>query len=55
MKKEVQVIRKKLTPLPKLVYSLLKDSELRKKCKEFGLKTQGEKKLLIGKEGKNDT
>ena len=52
VKKEVQVLRKKLTPLPKLVYSLLKDSELRKKCKEFGLKSQGEKKILIGKEGR---
>jgi len=49
VKKEVQIIRKKLTPLPKLVYSLLKDSELRKKCKEFGLKSQGEKKILIGR------
>merc|ERR1719215_2215025 len=33
--------------LPKLVYNLLKDTELRKKCKEFGVNSKGEKSLLI--------
>ena len=32
--------------LPKLVYALLKDSELRKKCKEAGLNWKGDKTTL---------
>ena len=49
VKKEVIFQRKKPPPLPKLVFSLLKDTELRKKCKEFGLNSKGEKKLLISR------
>ena len=36
-------------PLPKLVYSLLKDKALRSKCKEHGLNSKGEKSLLIAR------
>ena len=38
-------IKRKPPPkaLPKLVYNLLKDTELRKKCKEFGVNSKGEK------------
>ncbi|CAB3364124.1 Hypothetical predicted protein [Cloeon dipterum] len=37
-------IRKRL---PKLVYALMKDAELRKKCVEASLSTQGDRKTLI--------
>ena len=33
--------------LPKLVYALLKDTDLRKKCKEVGLNHKGDKNILI--------
>ena len=33
--------------LPKLVYALLKDTDLRKKCKEVGLNFKGDKNSLI--------
>ena len=33
--------------LPKLVYALLKDTDLRKKCKEVGLNFKGDKNILI--------
>ena len=33
--------------LPKLVYALLKESDLRKKCKEVGLNWKGDKNILI--------
>ena len=33
--------------LPKFVYNLLKDAEMKKKCKEFGVNSKGEKSLLI--------
>ncbi|XP_059475992.1 E3 ubiquitin-protein ligase RAD18 isoform X2 [Neocloeon triangulifer] len=33
--------------LPKLVYSLMKEAELRKKCSEANLSTQGDKQTLI--------
>ena len=46
MKKESSFIRKRPPPLPKLVYSLLKETELKKKCKEFGLNPKGDRKLL---------
>merc|ERR1719334_702755 len=42
-------IRKKRPTLPKLVYSILKDSELKKKCKEFGLNPKGARKQLISR------
>eukprot|EP00092_Neocalanus_flemingeri_P018632 GFUD01020177.1.p1 GENE.GFUD01020177.1~~GFUD01020177.1.p1 ORF type:complete len:780 (+),score=229.16 GFUD01020177.1:45-2384(+) len=38
---------KKRAALPKLVYALLKDSELKKKCREFGLNPKGDRKGLI--------
>ena len=46
MKKESSFIRKRPPPLPKLVYSLLKETELKKKCKEFCLNPKGDRKLL---------
>ena len=36
-------------PLPKLVYSLFKDKDLRSRCKEYGLSSKGEKSLLIAR------
>ena len=33
--------------LPKLVYALLKETDLRKKCKEVGLNHKGDKNILI--------
>lgn len=33
--------------LPKLVYELMKDGELRRKCTETKLSTQGDKKTLV--------
>lgn len=36
----------KRNPLPKLVFSLMKDLVLRKKLKEFGLSSQGDRKAL---------
>ena len=44
-RKEPSILRRPKA-LPKLVYALLKDTELRKKCKEFGLTSKGEKSLL---------
>ncbi|XP_014477259.1 PREDICTED: postreplication repair E3 ubiquitin-protein ligase RAD18-like [Dinoponera quadriceps] len=41
--KRVELKRK---PLPKLVLNLMKDSEMRKKLKECGLSSQGERKVL---------
>ena len=32
-----------------MVYNLLKDSDLKKKCKEFGLNAKGERRLLISR------
>ena len=49
MKKESSFVRKKPPPLPKLVYSLLKENELKKKCKEFGLNPKGDRKLLTSR------
>jgi len=40
---------KKRSTLPKLVYNLLKDGELKKKCKEFGLNQKGDRKSLINR------
>lgn len=36
----------KRKPLPKLVFSLMKDAILRKKSKEFGLSSQGDRRAL---------
>ena len=36
-------------PLPKLVLEILKEPELRKKCKEFGLNNKGDKAGLAGR------
>ncbi|XP_020290388.1 E3 ubiquitin-protein ligase RAD18-like isoform X2 [Pseudomyrmex gracilis] len=36
----------KLKPLPKLVFCLMKDSEIKKKLKQFGLSTQGDRRML---------
>ncbi|XP_076656288.1 E3 ubiquitin-protein ligase RAD18 [Halictus rubicundus] len=36
----------KRQPLPKLVFSLMKDAVMRKKLKEFGLSAQGERKIM---------
>ncbi|XP_043270745.1 E3 ubiquitin-protein ligase RAD18-like isoform X2 [Venturia canescens] len=43
---KVAKIEPKRKPLPKLVVSLMKDAELRKKVKELGLPTQGDRKTL---------
>ena len=40
---------KKRSALPKLVYALLKDAELKKKCREFGLNQKGDRKSLINR------
>jgi len=40
---------KKRSALPKLVYALLKDKELKNKCKEFGLNPKGDRKSLISR------
>ncbi|XP_048347360.1 E3 ubiquitin-protein ligase RAD18 isoform X2 [Sphaerodactylus townsendi] len=37
----------KRKPLPKVVYNLLSDRDLRKRLKEYGLSTQGSKQVLI--------
>lgn len=42
-KKPVQ----KLKPLPKLVYALMKDTQLKKTCKEVGLDVKGDRRALI--------
>ena len=47
IKPAVQIPRKKPAPLPNLVYSLMKEKDLRKKCREFGLESKGDKKDLI--------
>lgn len=39
-------IESKRKPLPKLVFSLMKDAVLKKKAKEFGLSSQGDRKAL---------
>ena len=45
-----QSLEKRKPPaLPKMVYNLLKDSDLKKKCKEFGLNAKGERRLLISR------
>ena len=49
-KQNPQTVKKpRPNPLPKLVYSLLKDKDLRSKCKEHGLNAKGEKSLLIAR------
>ena len=49
-KQNPQTVQKpRPNPLPKLVYSLLKDKDLRSKCKEHGLNAKGEKSLLIAR------
>ena len=40
---------KKRSALPKLVYALLKDKELKNKCKEFGLNPKGDRKSLTSR------
>lgn len=47
IKPAVQIPRKKPAPLPNLIYSLMKEKDLRKKCREFGLESKGDKKDLI--------
>ena len=42
---EKPIVKRK--PLPKLVYNILKDSDLRKKCKELGLNAKGDRRLLV--------
>ena len=44
----VPVIKKRPT-IPKLVYALLKDNDLKRKCREFGLNPKGERKSLINR------
>ena len=44
----IPVIKKRPT-IPKLVYSLLKDNDLKKKCREFGLNPKGDRKGLINR------
>lgn len=39
-------IEPKRKPLPKLVFRLMKDAELRRKMKELGLPSQGDRKTL---------
>jgi len=39
-------------PLPKLVYNLLKDAELKKRCKALGLSTKGDRRALISRHQK---
>ena len=34
--------------MPKLVYNLLNDKELKKKCNEVGLNNQGDRKVCRG-------
>jgi len=46
-KQPPQPVTVKRKPLPKLVYNLLKDSELKKKCKAVGLNMKGDRKTLI--------
>uniref|UniRef100_A0A1B6MH69 RING-type E3 ubiquitin transferase n=1 Tax=Graphocephala atropunctata TaxID=36148 RepID=A0A1B6MH69_9HEMI len=43
------VKRQKRNPLPKMVWSLMAEKDLRKKLKDYGLNTQGEKKALISR------
>jgi len=37
----------KRKPMPKLVYTLIKDADLRKRCKELGLNNKGDRKTLL--------
>ncbi|XP_068972294.1 E3 ubiquitin-protein ligase RAD18-like [Bombus flavifrons] len=46
VKEKPQIIESKRKPLPKLVFSLMKDAVLKKKAKEFGLSSQGDRKAL---------
>lgn len=39
-------VNQKRNPLPKLVFSLMKEGEMRKKLKELGLSSQGDRKAL---------
>uniref|UniRef100_A0A1B6I9E3 RING-type E3 ubiquitin transferase n=1 Tax=Homalodisca liturata TaxID=320908 RepID=A0A1B6I9E3_9HEMI len=41
--------RQKRNPLPKMVWSLMPEKDLRKKLKDYGLNSQGEKKALISR------
>ncbi|XP_011147412.2 E3 ubiquitin-protein ligase RAD18 isoform X1 [Harpegnathos saltator] len=45
-KDQPKKVESKRKPLAKLVLSLMKDSAMRKKLKEFGLSSQGDKKIL---------
>ncbi|XP_029039329.2 E3 ubiquitin-protein ligase RAD18-like [Osmia bicornis bicornis] len=46
VKGKPQIEEPKREPLPKLVFSLMKDAMLRKKLKEFGLSTHGDRKTM---------
>ncbi|XP_076239720.1 uncharacterized protein LOC143182557 [Calliopsis andreniformis] len=46
MKDKPEMMKSKRKPLPKLVFSLMKDAVLRKKLKEFGLSSQGDRRVL---------
>ncbi len=39
--------KRKLTPLPKPVYHMLKDSQIKSKLSDLGLKTTGDRQLII--------
>ncbi|XP_076672471.1 uncharacterized protein LOC143371327 [Andrena cerasifolii] len=45
-KDQPQIMDSKRKPLPKLVFTLMKDAILRKKSKEFGLSSQGDRRAL---------
>ncbi|KYN20722.1 E3 ubiquitin-protein ligase RAD18 [Trachymyrmex cornetzi] len=48
-KEEPKKSEPKRKPLPKLVYSLMKDNVIRKRLKELGLSSQGDKKVLMNR------
>ncbi|CAK9795680.1 E3 ubiquitin-protein ligase RAD18 [Anthophora quadrimaculata] len=46
MKDRQQVVKLDRKPLPKLVFTLMKDAVIRKKLKEFGLSSQGDRRVM---------
>ncbi|OAD52553.1 E3 ubiquitin-protein ligase RAD18 [Eufriesea mexicana] len=46
MKEKPQITASTRKPLPKLVFNLMKDAVLKKKLKEFGLPTNGDRRVL---------
>ena len=49
IKPETVTVKKKAQPLPKMVYALMKDAQLKKLCKDYGLSSSGKTRDLTSR------